>query len=57
MDFRKETQYDLGLGLNWRFQRDWSLKPQLTYTRSDSNFRVYDYDRYELMLTLRKDFR
>jgi len=57
MDYRRETQYDLGLGLNWRFQRDWSLKPQLTYTRSDSNFQVYDYDRYELMLTLRKDFR
>jgi len=56
-EYRKETQYDLGLGLNWRFQKDWQLKPQLTYTRSDSNFQVYDYDRYELSLTLRKDFR
>ncbi|MBI4989615.1 MAG: tetratricopeptide repeat protein [Rhodocyclales bacterium] len=54
---RREIQYDLGLGLNWRFRRDWLLKPQLTYTRSDSNFPIYDYDRYEFSLTLRKDFR
>jgi tetratricopeptide (TPR) repeat protein len=56
-EYRKEIQYDLGLGFNWRFRQDWLLKPQLTYTRSDSNFQVYDYDRYELSLTLRKDFR
>jgi hypothetical protein len=56
-DYRKDVQYDLGMGLNWRFSKDWSLKPQLNYTRADSNFKIYDYDRYELSLTLRKDFR
>lgn len=56
-EFRKETQYDLALGLNWRMEHDWALKPLLTYTRSDSNFQVYDFDRLELSLTLRKDFR
>lgn len=54
---RMETQYDIGLGLNWRFRTDWQLRPLLTYTRSDSNFRIYDYDRTEISLTLRKDFR
>jgi tetratricopeptide (TPR) repeat protein len=53
---RRELQYDLGVGLNWRFRPDWLVKPQLTYTRSDSNFAIYDYDRTELMLTLRRDF-
>ena len=56
-EYRKDTQYDLGLGFNWRFQKDWLLKPQLTYTRSDSNFQVYDYNRHELSLTLRRDFQ
>jgi tetratricopeptide (TPR) repeat protein len=56
-EYRKEVQFDLGLGFNWRFQPEWALRPQLTYTRADSNFPVYDYDRYELSLTLRKDFR
>ncbi|MBZ0145456.1 MAG: tetratricopeptide repeat protein [Rhodocyclaceae bacterium] len=54
---RREAQYDLGIGLNWRFQPDWLFKPQLTYTRSDSNFQIYDYGRTEFSLTLRKDFR
>ncbi len=54
---RRETQYDLGVGLNWRFRPDWLVKPQLTYTRSDSNFQIYDYDRTEFSVTLRKDFR
>lgn len=54
---RRETQYDLSVGFNWRFRQDWLLKPLLTYTRSDSNFRIYDYGRYELSMTLRKDFR
>lgn len=54
---RKETQYDVGLGLNWRFERDWTLKPQLNFTRADSNFQVYDYRRHEFSLTLRRDFR
>lgn len=56
-DYRKDAQYDLGVGLTWRLRQDWTLKPQLTYTRADSNFKIYDYDRYELSLTLRKDFR
>lgn len=56
-DYRKDAQYDFGVGLNWRFSKDWSLKPHLNYTRADSNFKIYDYDRYELSLTLRKDFR
>lgn len=55
-EYRKETQYDVGLGLNWRFERDWLLKPQLTYTRNNSNLPIYDYDRYEFSLTLRRDF-
>ena len=55
-EYRKETQYDLGLGLNWRFERDWLLKPQLTYTRNNSNLPIYDYDRYDFSLTLRRNF-
>lgn len=56
-EYRKDIQYDFGLGLNWRLPQNWQLRPQLAYTRSDSNIKLYDYDRYELSLTLRKDFR
>lgn len=56
-EYRKDIQYDFGLGLNWRLPQNWQFRPQLAYTRSDSNIKLYDYDRYELSLTLRKDFR
>lgn len=54
---RRDSQYDLGLGANWRIDRDWSLRPQVTYTRVDSNFPLYDYDRYDISVTVRRDFR
>lgn len=53
---RRDNQYDLNLGVNWQFERNWTLKPQFTYTRTDSNFSIYSYDRYDLSLTLRRDF-
>ncbi len=54
---RRDTQYDLGVGASWRLDRDWSLRPQVVYTRVDSNFPLYDYDRYDISVTLRRDFR
>jgi hypothetical protein len=54
---RRDLQYDAGMGLNWRFAAGWTLRPQLAYTRNDSNIELYDYNRYDLSITLRRDFR
>ena len=54
---RKDYQYDLNTGLNWQVERDWLLRPQMTYTRNDSNISLNDYDRYEFSVLLRRDFR
>jgi hypothetical protein len=54
---RRDLQYDAGIGLNWRFAASWSVRPQLTFTRNDSNFELYDSNRYDLSVTLRRDFR
>ncbi len=54
---RKDRLYELALGIIWRPQRDWSLRPQIAYTRNHSNIQIYDYDRYDLSLTLRREFR
>lgn len=53
---RKDQQYDLSLGLNWRFAAGWSLRPQLNWTRNNSNTSVNAYDRTEGSLIVRKDF-
>ena len=54
---RKDKLYELALGAVWRFQKDWSLRPQISYTRNKSNIVIYDYDRYDVSITLRRDFR
>ncbi len=54
---RRDSQYDLGLGANWRFADLWSLRPQVSLTRSDSNVAIYDTLRYDVSLSLRRDFR
>jgi tetratricopeptide (TPR) repeat protein len=55
--FRKDRQYDATLGLNYHIDRHWTLRPQVSYTRNQSNIATYDYERYDVSLTLRRDFR
>lgn len=54
---RRDWQYDLALGVNWRLNDAWSLRPQLGYTRNDATTGINDYDRTEVSLTLRRDWR
>ncbi len=54
---RRDLQSDLALAAQWRFAKDWQLKPQYQYTRVDSNFGVYDYRRHDISLTVRHDWR
>ncbi len=53
---RSESIYDLNLGLNWNWSRQWTLRPQLAYTQSSSNIELYNYTRTDVSLTLRRDF-
>lgn len=54
---RRDWQYDVALGINWRFDNAWSLRPQVSYTRNDATTAINDYDRYELSITVRRDWR
>lgn len=54
---RTDKQADAAVGLVWRVDRDWQLKPQLTYTRNWSNIDINSYSRYEASVTLRRDFK
>lgn len=56
-DYRYDEQYDLSLGMNWRPVQNWTLRPQVSYTRVDSNMALYDYDRIDASVTLRRDFK
>ncbi|MBI5107658.1 MAG: DUF560 domain-containing protein [Rhodocyclales bacterium] len=54
---RRDAQYDLGLGASWRFAPLWSVRPQVSLSRNDSNLPIYDTMRYDVSLSLRRDFR
>lgn len=54
---RKDYQYDGSLGLSWKVADQWSVRPQISYSRNDSNIVIYDYDRTDVSVTARWDFR
>lgn len=54
---REDRLYDLKLGANWHWDKFWTLRPQLSYYRNDSNIAIYGYDRMDVALTVRRDFR
>jgi tetratricopeptide (TPR) repeat protein len=53
---RKDTLYDVAMGVTWTFTPGWSLRPQLVYIKNDSNLALFEYDKTEASINLRKDF-
>jgi len=51
-----DNQYAAGVGVSWLFAKDWRLSPQITYLRNQSNIVIYEYDRTQVFVTVRKDF-
>jgi len=54
---RADEVYELTLGSVWRFAPTWSVKPQISWTRNQSNLSLNDYQRHELSLLVRRDFQ
>lgn len=54
---RSDRLYDVALGASWRFDNRWSTRAQLNYTVNDANIEIYGYDRTDVSLTIRRDFR
>jgi hypothetical protein len=52
----KDNQYAAGIGVSWLFAKDWRLSPQITYLRNQSNIAIYEYDRTQVFVSVRKDF-
>lgn len=55
-DRRKDTLYDMALGITWTFAPGWSLRPQLVYIKNDSNLAIFEYEKTDVSVNLRKDF-
>lgn len=57
MDSRSEEIYDLTVGGGWHIDKLWSLKPQIAFSRKNSNIALYSFDRTDVSLTIRRDFK
>lgn len=53
---RRDTQYDVSLGVRYRFTDALSIRPRVTYTCNDSNLALYDYDRWTASVGMRLSF-
>ena len=54
---RKDRLYEAALGAIWHLDRNWTVRPQVGYTRAHSNIPIYAYNRYDVAVVLRRDFR
>ena len=54
---RSETTTDLSLGINWHVDKLWTVKPQIAISKKSSNAPIYGFDRTDVSLTIRRDFR
>ena len=53
---RDDDQVDLSAGLRIRVGTNLMVRPQVTYTRNQSNIALYDYDRTTVAITVRAEF-
>ena len=57
MSNRSEKLYDLTVAANWHPDKLWTIKPQIAFSRKHSNLSLYSFDRTDVSLTVRRDFK
>lgn len=53
---RKDHFLYFGAGVEYRLQRDWYIKPEVQFIHNDSTLPINDYDRWQVMTTVRYNF-
>lgn len=54
---RADRVADVTAGVTARLGGDWSLRPQLQWVRADSNVPIDQFERWDVSLTVRREFR
>jgi hypothetical protein len=55
-DRREDILYDMAAGITWTFAQSWSLRPQVVYIKNDSNLAIFEYEKTDVSINLRRDF-
>lgn len=53
---REDDQYDLAIGVRYLPGYNWTIRPQISYTKTDSNIVINEYDRTVISINFRHDF-
>lgn len=53
---REDDQYDFAVGMRYLPGYNWTIRPQLSYTKTDSNILINEYDRTVISINFRHDF-
>lgn len=57
VDTRFDQQFDQRLGLNYTPAKLWTVTPQVVHTRNYSNIAINRFERTQMFVTVRRDFR
>ena len=52
----RDVLHELGLRASWRMAGLWYLQPGIAYVRNRSNIDLYDFDKLEGGIVLRREF-
>jgi tetratricopeptide (TPR) repeat protein len=53
---RNDKQFDFTIGGNWHWNKLWTMRPQISYSKNNSNIQIYGFDRIDASITVRRDF-
>jgi hypothetical protein len=53
---RDDNQYEIGTQAIWQFGEGWTFRPEILYTRDESNVFDFNYSSTEYWLNVRKEF-
>ncbi len=53
---REDDYMSVIIGADYLVNHGWSLRPEITYSKNDSNLEVNSYDRLRALITARKEF-
>lgn len=53
---REDDFFDVEVGYRYQYNKNWSVSPTFRFNNNDSNVVINDYDRFEVLVTIRNDF-
>ncbi len=56
IDFGHDKTAEASLGATWRFAQRWSLRPQVSYIRNQSNIALYEFSKTDISIAIRREF-